>query len=214
MKLKVSTDNKGDEKYMAVALVKGGKVDLAKVATDAGLPGLTLGKFGLSWDVNPQAGGAAFDLDRFVIELGADGKPANGDASLIFYNNPRNANGSIELSPDNLTGEGDGYDETGTIKFADVPANVKEIVVCVSVYDYAARRQNFGQVRSAAIDILDGVTNTVLTHTDLEEDLSMATGAVIGRFRREANNSWSFKAMIETYDGGMQAILTEYGINF
>lgn len=199
---------------MAIQLVKGGKVNLNKAATDAGLPGMKIGKFGLKWDINPQAGGDDFDLDRFVIELGADGKPANGDSSLIFYNNPKNSNGSIELSPDNRTGAGDGYDETGTITFANLPANVAEVVVCVSIYDYAARKQNFGQVKSAAIDILDGVTDTILTHTDLEEDLSMATGAVIGRFRKEADGSWSFKAMIGTYDGGMPAILTEYGIAF
>lgn len=203
---------------MVVQLTKGGKVNLAKTATEAGLPGMKIGKFGLKWDINTKVGTGSpefdFDLDRFAIELGADGKPANGDASLIFYNNPKNSNGSIEMSPDNRTGAGDGYDETGTITFANLPENVAEVIICVAVYEFAERRQNFGQVKAAAIDVLDGETGTILTHTDLEEDLSMASGAVIGRFRKEADGTWSFKAMIGTYNGGMPEILTQYGINF
>lgn len=203
---------------MAVVLTKGGKVSLNKEAEAAGgNPTIKVGKFGLKWDINPAkygSGTADFDLDRFCILLDENGKPAFGDKSLIFYNNPTDPSGCVEMSPDNRTGAGDGYDEVGTITFAKVPSNVKEVIVGVAVYDYKARGQNFGQIKAAAIDVINGDDGKVLTHTDLEEDLSMETGAIVGRFRMEADGSWSFKALADTFREGMQEILTKYGISF
>ena len=197
---------------MTVSLSKGGKVNLGKEsAASGGNPTIKVGKFGLKWDMVP---GSDCDLDRFAIELDASGKPAFGESSLVYYNQPKNNSGSIEMSPDNRNGEGEGYDETGTITFEKVPDQVKEIIVCVSIFDYEVRRQNFGQVKSAAIDVINGDDGNILTHTDLEEDLSMETGAIIGRFRREDDGSWSFKALAETFRDGMPGILTKYGIAF
>lgn len=203
---------------MAVQLTKGGKVSLGKESEAAGgKPTIQVGKFGLKWDINPAKYGSAtadFDLDRFCILLGEDGKPVFGDKSLIFYNNPTDPSGCVEMSPDNRTGAGDGYDEVGTITFAKVPATVKEVIIGVAVYEFEARKQNFGQIKAAAIDVINGDDGNVLTHTDLEEDLSMETGAIVGRFRQEADGTWSFKALADTYRGGMQEILTKYGIAF
>src|SRR5665811_666317 len=101
---------------MTISLNKGGKVNLGKEsAAVGGNPTIKVGKFGLKWDVNPSADGQSYDLDRFAIELDESGKPAFGEASLVFYNQPKNNSGSIEMSADNRTGEGDGYDETGII---------------------------------------------------------------------------------------------------
>lgn len=203
---------------MVVELSKGGKVTLAKVSEEAGgNPTILVGKFGLRWDINTAtygSGTADFDLDRFCILVDGDGKPAFGDKSLIFYNNPTDPAGCVEMSPDNRTGAGDGYDEVGTITFNKVPENVKEVVIGVAVYDFEARRQNFGQIKAAAIDVLNGDDGKVLTHTDLEEDLSMETGAIVGRFRKEADGNWSFKALADTFRDGMKGILTKYGIAY
>lgn len=201
---------------MAVVLMKGGKVSLDKESAAAGgNPTILVGKFGLKWDINTAKYGSAvadYDLDRFSILLDAEGKPAFGDKSLIFYNNPTDPSGCIEMSADNRTGAGDGYDEVGTITFAKVPAGVKEILIGVAVYEYKERKQNFGQIKAAAIDVINGDDGKILTHTDLEEDISMGTGAIVGRFRMEADGTWSFKAMADVFKEGMQEILTKYGI--
>jgi tellurium resistance protein TerD len=191
---------------MAIDLTKGGKINLMKES-----PGLTLGRCGLGWDIDASAKGAGFDLDAFFVILGEDSKAVDGDASLIFYNNKKNANGSVYVEGDNRTGAGAGYDENGYIKFADIPANVKSVIACVSIFDFAARKQNFGQVTGAKCDVLDG--DKLLTTYDLTEDMSMDTGIIAGRFMREADGSWSFKAVGEAVKGGMVEILAKYGIN-
>jgi tellurium resistance protein TerD len=193
----------------ALNITKGTKVNLHKDVV-IGNAGITIGHCGLGWDINTSSG-AAYDLDFFMVECGEDNK-AQGLGSVIFYNKRENANRSVYVLEDNLTGVGSGFDEEGFVKFADVPAGIKSIVCCVSIYDYATRRQNFGQVNNAVCEVLDGVSGAKLLKYDLTEDMSSATGVVVGRFMRESDGTWSFKAVGETVNGGMKEILAKYGI--
>ena len=60
---------------MPVSLKKGGKISLAKVASDAGISGgLTKIIVGLGWDVNRYDGGSQFDLDAAAFMLANTGK--------------------------------------------------------------------------------------------------------------------------------------------
>lgn len=190
---------------MVLILEKGGKVNIQKEN-----PGMTIGEVGLGWDQLKSV--KAADLDAFLLEIGDNGKVANGDLSLIYYGRKSNANKSVYVGEDNLTGEGEGYDEHGYMDFAKVPTNVKEVIVGVSIYDYAARGQNFGQVENAKVDVLDSVAKTVLGTYDLSEDMSNFTGLIVGKFRRESDGNFSFKPVGEGFKGGMKEILTKYGL--
>jgi len=190
---------------MTINFEKGGKVQIQKEN-----PGLTVAEAGLGWD--QLKGVAKADLDAFFVEVGEDGKAANGESSLIYYGRKSNSNGSIFVGGDNLTGEGDGDDEKGNIKFNEVPANVKEIYVCVSIYDFAARRQNFGQINNAYIAVRNASTGQEFGRYDLSEDMSNYTGIIAGKFRRESDGNFSFKAIGEGVRGGMQEIVAKYGL--
>jgi tellurium resistance protein TerD len=198
---------------MTVDLTKGGKINLQKDNPSINLPnpGLVLGKAGLAWDINKNPG-EDFDLDFFMVELGADGKAIN-DASLVHFNHKKNDNGSVYVLDDNRKGDKAGYDEQGYVEFPDVAANVQSVALCVSIFKHDERRQNFGQVNNAYCDILNGVTGEKIIHYDLTEDMSMASGFVAGIFRRESDGTWAFKALGEAYNGGMIEILRKYGLN-
>lgn len=190
---------------MSLNLDKGEKVQIQKEN-----PGLAIGEAGLGWD--QLKGVAKADLDAFLIEVGGDGKVANGEASLIFYGRKSNSNGSVFVGGDNLTGEGAGDDEKATVKFNEVPANVKEIMVCVSIYDYEARRQNFGQIENAYVAVRNASTGQEFGRYDLTEDMSNFTGIIAGKFRRESDGNFSFKAIGEGVKGGMREIIAKYGL--
>jgi len=205
---------------MTVEIMKRGeKLNIQKTA-----PGMKKAHFGLNWDVR-KIPGPDYDLDFFMIMLNKDGKVAYGDnnTSLIFYNHKENPNKSIYVLQDNLTGADTGsgpgyYDEEGFIVFDQVPAEVMQIVACVSIYQYDVRNQNFGQVNNARCDILNGdmaATDpaAVLATYDLTEDMSNATGITVGRFRREADNTWSFKAVGESVPNGMKGLIAPYGMS-
>ncbi|MEV8418339.1 TerD family protein, partial [Streptomyces niveus] len=100
---------------MGVSLSKGGNVSLSKEA-----PGLTAVLIGLGWDARSTTG-ADFDLDASALLVNAAGKVPS-DQHFIFYNNLKSPDGSVEHTGDNLTGEGEGDDESLKVNLAGVPA--------------------------------------------------------------------------------------------
>src|SRR3546814_7894479 len=123
---------------MAVSLSKGTNVSLTKEA-----PNVAAGTVGLGWDVR-LTDGAAFDLDASAFVLGADDKVLS-DAHFIFYNNKATPDGAVVYGGDNRTGDGAGDDETIKVDFAKLGADVKKVVVAVTIHEGVERRQNFGR---------------------------------------------------------------------
>src|SRR3954470_18882427 len=101
-------------KHMSVSLSKGGNVSLTKEA-----PGLTAALVGLGWDARTTSG-AGFDLDASALLVDAAGKVLS-DEHFVFFNNLTSPDGSVEHTGDNLTGEGDGDDESIKVNLARVP---------------------------------------------------------------------------------------------
>ena len=108
---------------------------------------------GLGWDAK-SGSGDAFDLDASVIALSANGKIAS-DSDVIYFNNKKHSSGAIVHSGDNLTGAGDGDDETIKLDFSKMPANIERLVVVVNIYNAEQRKQNFGQVNNAYVRLVD-----------------------------------------------------------
>ena len=191
---------------MAVSLTKGQKVDLTK-----GNPGLNNLLVGLGWDINKFDGGSDFDLDTAAFMLGADGKTAS-DADFVFYGNLKHASGGVEHLGDNLTGEGDGDDEQIKVDLSKVREAVEKIDFTVTIYEAEERRQNFGQVSNAFIRIVAESSNTELIRYDLGEDFSIETAVVVGELYRH-NGEWKFNAVGSGFQGGLQALCQNFGVN-
>lgn len=190
---------------MALSLQKGGNLSLTK--TD---PSLSKMLVGLGWD--PRAtDGAEFDLDASAFLLAANGK-VRGDADFIFYNQLRSADGSVEHTGDNRTGEGEGDDEVVKVDLSRVASDVDKIVFTVTIHEADARRQNFGQVSNAFIRIVNEITGTEVVRYDLAEDASTETAMVFAELYRH-NGEWKFRAIGQGYSGGLKALANNYGLN-
>jgi len=183
---------------MAINLSKGGNINLSKEA-----PGLTAIQVGLGWDTNKYDTAGAFDLDASVSLLNESGKLVS-DTGFVFYNNPKDASGSVEHTGDNRTGEGAGDDETVKVNLATVPADVKTIRFAVTIHEADERKQNFGMIDNAYIRIINPETNTEIARYDLTEDFSTETCVIPGEFYRH-NADWKFKAVGAGYGGGLPA---------
>ena len=142
---------------------------------------------------------------------GADGKTAS-DADFVFYGNLKHASGGVEHLGDNLTGEGDGDDEQIKVDLSKVPEAVEKIDFTVTIYEAEERRQNFGQVSNAFIRIVDESSNTELIRYDLGEDFSIETAVVVGELYRH-NGEWKFNAVGSGFQGGLQALCQNFGVN-
>ena len=191
---------------MGISLQKGQKVDLTK-----GNPGLSNIVVGLGWDTNKYDGGQDFDLDSSVFLLN-DASKVDDPANFIFYNKTVGGNGSVEHSGDNLTGDGDGDDETVKVALSNVPQNISRIAFTVTIHDAESRGQNFGMVSNSFIRIVDAASNEELIRYDLGEDFSIETAIVVGELYRHGSE-WKFNAVGAGYQGGLAALATDYGLD-
>ncbi len=190
---------------MGVSLAKGGNVSLTKAA-----PNLTAVTVGLGWDVRATTG-ADFDLDASALMLAGNGKVIS-DQHFVFYNNLRSPDGSVEHTGDNLTGEGEGDDESINVDLTAVPPQCERIVFPVSIYDADNRQQSFGQVRNAFIRIVNRTDGNELARFDLTEDASTETAMVFGELYRH-NGEWKFRAVGQGYASGLAGIALDFGVN-
>ena len=190
---------------MAVSLSKGGNVSLSKEA-----PGLKSIVIGLGWQPKV-TDGAAFDLDASAFILGDSGKVLS-DKHFIFYGETKTADGSVEHTGDNRTGEGDGDDEQIKIDLTKLPAEASKVAFVVTIHEATERSQNFGQVGGAFIRVLNGVGQAEITRFDLGEDYSTETAMIFGELYKNGAE-WKFKAVGQGYEGGLAKAAGEYGVS-
>lgn len=190
---------------MSVNLSKGQKIDLTK--DNAGLNKIMIG---LGWDIN-RFDGDAFDLDVSAFLTDANSKCTN-DGDMVFYNNLQHSSGAVIHSGDNRTGNGDGDDETLTVTLDKVPANITEIHFAVTIDNADAKNQNFGMVEHSYIRAVNMENNEEIFRYDLEEDFSLETGIIAGKLYKKDGN-WKFAAVGSGYNGGLAAILRNFGLD-
>ena len=191
---------------MAITLSKGQKVSLTK-----GNPGLKNIVVGLGWDTNKYDGGFDFDLDSAAFLLGENDK-VNSDSDFIFYNNLKHSSGAVQHLGDNLTGEGDGDDEQVKLDLSLVPQNVNKIAFTVTIHEAQERRQNFGQVNNSYVRVVNADTNQELLKYELGEDFSIETAIVVCEIYRH-NGEWKFNALGSGFEGGLEALCKNFGVN-
>lgn len=190
---------------MSVSLKKGGNVSLSKES-----PGLKKILIGLGWDVRA-SDGDDFDLDASAFLLAA-GDKVRADSDFIFYNHLKSADGSVEHTGDNLTGEGEGDDEAIKVDLSTVPLDIQKIAVSVTIHDAETRRQNFGMVSNAFIRVVNQDTGKEIARYDLTEDASTETAMVFGEVYRH-NDEWKFRAVGQGFNGGLGPMAKSFGVS-
>ncbi|GAA3305267.1 hypothetical protein GCM10020295_58550 [Streptomyces cinereospinus] len=194
----------GEDSIMGVTLAKGGNVSLSKAA-----PNLTQVMIGLGWDARSTTG-APFDLDASALVC--SGGRVLGDEWFVFYNQLKSPDGSVEHTGDNLTGEGDGDDESILLDLSKVPAHCDKIVFPVSIHLADERGQTFGQVSNAFIRVVNQADGQELARYDLSEDASTETAMIFGEVYRY-QGEWKFRAVGQGYASGLRGIALDFGVN-
>lgn len=183
---------------MAINLEKGQRVNV-------NLPKFVIG---LGWDANSSSTGTDFDLDSSVFVLG-ENKKLLSDNHFIFYNNLKSPDGAVEHTGDNLTGDGDGDDESIKVDLSKISPDATEICIIVTIHEAESRHQNFGQVRNSFVRIYNQDTKEEILKYELEEDFSIETAVEFGRLYKR-NNEWKFEAVGVGMKGGLADFLQKY----
>jgi tellurium resistance protein TerZ len=174
---------------MSISLAKGQTVSLEKGS------GLTKVFMGCGWDPAQAkkkgffgsllGGGASeIDLDASVIVFD-EGK---NSIDLVWFQQLTSKDGSIKHSGDNLTGEGDGDDETIYVDLSALDARAKYLVFTVNSF----RGQTFDEVDNAFARLVDSTKKTEICRYTLTEK-GGHTGVVMASMEKTASG-WQMTA--------------------
>jgi stress response protein SCP2 len=163
-----------------VSLRKGESVSLVK----GGRPLLSRVRMGLGWA--PARHGRSIDLDASVIAYGPG--PAHVDS--CYFGKKEVLGGAIRHSGDNVTGRGDGDDETIVVDLGGVPGGVTALVFTVNSYS----GQKFNHVASAYCRLLDDATGAELVRFDLTNS-EARTGVLMCKLVRQSTGEWEMTAL-------------------
>ncbi len=179
---------------MGISLQKSQSVSLAKEAKN-GLSRITLG---VGWDVAKGGflgglfgGGGDIDLDASCLTFDAD----KAVLEQVWFGKLTNAAGTIRHSGDNLTGAGEGDDETIAIQLDRLDPKVEYLVLTVNSF----RGQTFDKVANAFARVVDNTSGRELARFDIS-DTGSHTGLVLASLSRRGGE-WDFKAIGERAGG-------------
>ena len=218
---------------MARRITKGERVNI----------GMDVFHVGLGWDVNEGASPYPFDLDVSAFMLASNKKCPGDDYWVSYSSEirvlPNNLSkivpasnwtddetmrhdsrpvdpelsviGSID-DEDGATSE-DGDDETMDINLNKVRSDISEIVICVTIHDYANRKQNFGQVERAYVRLYkpgqaEGEGEIIY---DLTEDFSACASVEFCTLYRH-QGEWKIQASGIGHRGGVEELCNKFGI--
>jgi tellurium resistance protein TerD len=185
---------------MAIVLKKGGSFNLSKKE-----PALKKIMIGLGWE---QKAGNQMDLDASVFMIGSNGKLV-AEEYLVFYNNLKSPDGSVQHTGDNRTGAGDEDDEMILANLSLINAAVNEIKIIISIHDAATRRHHFGLLQDAYIRIVDVENKREVLRYDLDAEFNGNSDIEFGKLQR-IDGDWNFVASGIGASGGLQGYVDMY----
>ncbi|MEU9062973.1 TerD family protein [Streptomyces sp. NPDC048430] len=172
-------------------------ITLTKEDGPADLDGVTHLSIGVSWDPTAGTSGGVMgmlrrktgtDLDLIAIAVqGADPVRLAGLDSL----DPM-GNGSLVHSGDNQTGRGDGDDETVTVEFARIPANITSIVFVAAAFK---KGSSFQKARNISFKVYDATGGSAQQVADIWPSLlTQENGCAVAKAVR-VGGAWKLEVI-------------------
>lgn len=193
---------------MTISLVKNQSISLTKTFNTKKF------RIGMGWEL----AAAPLDLDvmAFVCKNNGTDSVCPDTSHFLFFNNKNILNGALVHSGDNLTGAGDGDDETIYIDFDKLNAvqpDVNEVSIFATVYMAGQRGQNFSQLKEAYLKIYKG-DDTELVKYDLDASFGPVASVQIGSFDKDATTGeWNFVAVGVGFNQELGDIARKLGLN-
>ncbi|RFA23567.1 TerD family protein [Subtercola boreus] len=183
---------------MGLSLEKGQSLSLTK--KDGGA--LTKIRLGLGWDSATPTKRGLFGRPKAAAEIDLDASAIFFDAAgrvldTVWFQQLASKDGSAQHTGDNLTGAGDGDDETILVDLSRVAPAVSQIVFVISSYS----QQTFDLVENAFSRVVDDSTSGSPEVARYQlTDSGNHTAMIMSKVSRDGDG-WSFKAIGERANG-------------
>jgi tellurium resistance protein TerZ len=157
---------------------------------------LTMVRMGLGWDAIKKKGffGSRekdVDLDASCVLFSDDNQPRDA----VYFGHLTSDDGSVRHTGDNLTGAGDGDDESIIVDLNRVPVHVSQIVFTVSSF----QGQTFQDIANAFCRLVDESTGQELARYTLSGGGAF-TGQIMAKLYRHGTG-WKMAAIGEPTNG-------------
>ena len=172
---------------MSINLTKGEKVSLAK----RGGGTLTLVRMGLGWDAVKKRGlfgsrAQSIDLDASALLFDAGGNLVDA----VWFRQLRSKDGAVQHTGDNLTGAGEGDDESIIVDLTRLSPGTTQIVFTVNSFT----GQDFSQIENAFCRLVDETTNEELARYELSGS-GRHNAQIMAKVSRDGASGWSMTAI-------------------
>ncbi|MEG2354146.1 MAG: TerD family protein [Clostridium sp.] len=189
---------------VSLNLKKNDILDLTKMA-----PGLNKITLGAGWDVVKKglfSFGGDYDLDLVALLIDRNEKLLNG--GVIYFGNLQGE--GIYLHGDNRTGAGDGDDEKISVELNRLPSACTKVVFAVTIYNGAAKKQSFAQVKNAYVRLMNEENGgQEICRYNLTEDGGKNTAIIFAELEN-CNGSWQFKTRGELLEATVTSLSNMY----
>lgn len=172
---------------MTISLQKGQKVSLAK----RGGGSLSVVRMGLGWDAVKKRGlfgsrSQSIDLDASALLFDGGGRLVDA----VWFSQLRSKDGSVQHTGDNLTGAGEGDDESVVVDLPRLSPAVTQIVFTVNSFT----GQDFSQIENAFCRLVDETTGEELARYELSGS-GKHNAQVMAKVGRAADGGWTMTAI-------------------
>ncbi|MER6839291.1 restriction endonuclease [Streptomyces platensis] len=153
---------------------------------------------GMNW-----SGEVALDVCALVCK----GTSVLSDDHFVFYNNPRNPDGSVRMLP------GFAPDRAAIqVRFEALPPDADRLVLVAAIDPQVNPDADLSGFTDARIRLLDA-SGEELGQLEVSEGRPGETALVLGSFRQRAGGDWDFVGGGKGFPGGLEALVQEYGID-
>lgn len=172
---------------MGVSLEKGQQVSLTK----RGGGTLSVVRMGLGWDAVKKRG--LFGSKSQSIDLDASALLFDGAGTLVdavWFRQLRSQDGSVRHTGDNLTGAGEGDDESVIVDLTRLSPAVSQIVFTVNSFT----GQDFSQIENAFCRLVDETTDEELARYELSGS-GRHNAQIMAKVSRGGQGEWTMTAI-------------------
>lgn len=139
-----------------------------------------------------------------------DGSFETDDGSMWHQRDDRTGRGVVEADDDGDGGHHDeGFREEFKIVLAKLPSDVVELAVWGTIHDADKKRQDFGGVKNAYIEVCD-MADVELCRYQLTQEFAGKTTIHVASFLKQPDGSWEFQAVGAATSEGLGEVIEAY----
>jgi restriction system protein len=149
------------------------------------------------------SGNVALDVCALVCQ----GNRVLDDNHFVFFNNPQTPDGAVHAlaagGPDKAAIQ---------VSFDALPERADRLVIVAAIDPVANPAADLSGFTQAGIRLLDSA-GAELGRLEVSDGRPHETALVLGSFRRRSNGDWDFVIGGKGYQGGLEELIQEYGID-